>query len=410
MRRRAAEEAFKLVAEKVQRVEAESHASKLEEEQILAKLEAARRNAAVEAQARAEQERRIKEEIEMFRRLEDEERPRLEALILQRSQAETRLQQQRERFKSEEEARVRAEEQIETLREYSRSVVEPQVQQFAEDTVDIAEPAVSAGEAQIGAATLTSVETSAEPEAAPLDAEIPAAADIPPAIASYLHSVDPYKRAAAVAELARSQAKDAFALIARCFDDHSPHVRNAAARSLFNLNTDRAATFTRAAAGEIDGVRVHQMHVLHDRPYLHGAFGDRLRHVVAVSREFAARLLALLGDLVGIGEPERHSDREQVPSGQDLFAGVLDGADDRDAEAALRRAHEPRHLVVALDRVDLGEVGTHGGGRLDRDANFGDFRRRPRPGRIFGQTGGKRSARSLASRGATSGARPCWDG
>ena len=34
-----------------------------------------------------------------------------------------------------------------------------------------------------------------------------------------------------------------------------------------------------AAAGEIDGVRVHQMHALHDRPYLHGAYGDRLRHV-----------------------------------------------------------------------------------------------------------------------------------
>jgi acyl-CoA hydrolase len=29
----------------------------------------------------------------------------------------------------------------------------------------------------------------------------------------------------------------------------------------------------------LDGVRVHQMHALHERPYLHGAFGDRLRHV-----------------------------------------------------------------------------------------------------------------------------------
>lgn len=29
----------------------------------------------------------------------------------------------------------------------------------------------------------------------------------------------------------------------------------------------------------LDGVRVHQMHALRDRPYLHGAFGDRLRHV-----------------------------------------------------------------------------------------------------------------------------------
>jgi len=34
-----------------------------------------------------------------------------------------------------------------------------------------------------------------------------------------------------------------------------------------------------AAAADLDGVRVHQMHALHDRPYLHGAHGDRLRHV-----------------------------------------------------------------------------------------------------------------------------------
>jgi acyl-CoA hydrolase len=34
-----------------------------------------------------------------------------------------------------------------------------------------------------------------------------------------------------------------------------------------------------ANADRLDGVKVHQMHALHDRPYLHGAFGDRLRHV-----------------------------------------------------------------------------------------------------------------------------------
>ncbi len=32
-------------------------------------------------------------------------------------------------------------------------------------------------------------------------------------------------------------------------------------------------------ASALDGVWVHQMHAIHDRPYLHGAFGDRLRHV-----------------------------------------------------------------------------------------------------------------------------------
>jgi len=34
-----------------------------------------------------------------------------------------------------------------------------------------------------------------------------------------------------------------------------------------------------AHADELDGVNVHQMHALHDRPYLHGAFGTRLHHM-----------------------------------------------------------------------------------------------------------------------------------
>ena len=34
-----------------------------------------------------------------------------------------------------------------------------------------------------------------------------------------------------------------------------------------------------ANVGDLKGVKVHQMHALHDRPYLHGVFGDRLRHV-----------------------------------------------------------------------------------------------------------------------------------
>ena len=34
-----------------------------------------------------------------------------------------------------------------------------------------------------------------------------------------------------------------------------------------------------AAAEQLEGVSVLQMHALHDRPYLHGAYGDRLHHV-----------------------------------------------------------------------------------------------------------------------------------
>jgi len=34
-----------------------------------------------------------------------------------------------------------------------------------------------------------------------------------------------------------------------------------------------------AHAGQLSNVRVHQMHTLHDHPYLHGVYGDRLHHV-----------------------------------------------------------------------------------------------------------------------------------
>ncbi|HKO60537.1 MAG TPA: HEAT repeat domain-containing protein [Pyrinomonadaceae bacterium] len=247
VRRRAADEAFRLVAEKVQRVEAEAHAAKLEEEQILAKLEAARRNAAVEAQARAEQEKRIKEEIEMFRRLEDEERPRLEELILQRSDAESRLQHLRERLRSEEEARSRADEQAETVSEYRRPLIQTYVTERLDHAADHTEvvretaPAPVHFEEPVAA---SAAEARADED---MRADIPAAEEIPAAISSYLHSVDPYKRAAAVAELARSQSADAFALIARCFDDHSPHVRNAAARALRKLEPHKSVDlFNRA--------------------------------------------------------------------------------------------------------------------------------------------------------------------
>jgi acyl-CoA hydrolase len=34
-----------------------------------------------------------------------------------------------------------------------------------------------------------------------------------------------------------------------------------------------------AAGDRLEDVRVHQIHTVHDRPYLHGAFGDRLHHI-----------------------------------------------------------------------------------------------------------------------------------
>ena len=40
-----------------------------------------------------------------------------------------------------------------------------------------------------------------------------------------------------------------------------------------------AALDAAAADGRLQGVRIHQMHAIYDHPHLHGAYGDRLRHV-----------------------------------------------------------------------------------------------------------------------------------
>ncbi len=344
VRRRAAEEAFRLVAEKVQRVEAEAHASKLEEEQILAKLEAARRNAAVEAQGRAEQEKRIKEEIEMFRRLEDEERPRLEELILQRSQAETRLHQERERFKAEEEARVRAEEQIESLREYHRPVVD--VHEPANDTVHIPTPIapapVSAAPTHFaGVARVTSTESAAD------EAEIPASPAIPAAISSYLHSVDPYKRAAAVAELARSHTKDAFELIARSFDDPSPHVRNAAARALRRLEPQKSVDLFNRALEEGSTERRKN---IGNAIAASGLASEAIDNLVSENREETYHALSILFVMAKTGEVqpliqaiEEHENEEVCRAVLKLL--TLSGQSEL-GDAALQR----RVMGVAVNR------------------------------------------------------------
>lgn len=235
-RKHTAEQSYRVVADKVQRFEAEAHAAAVQEEQILAKLESARRNAANEAQARAEQEKRVKEEIQMFRRLEDEERPRLEALTLQRAEAESRLQETREKLRQEEEMRAFAQDEIQSFTaaaeptEFRETPQAPGKETFDEEISHV----VSPNEPEVLQQPVFTTSSDAHQ-------------DVPAAIASYLHSVDPYKRAAAVAELARSNANDAFALIAKCFDDHSPHVRNAAARALRKLEPNKTVDlFNRA--------------------------------------------------------------------------------------------------------------------------------------------------------------------
>jgi hypothetical protein len=69
---------------------------------------------------------------------------------------------------------------------------------------------------------------------------------LPVDIAERLQSPDSSQRAAALVDLADAGGEDSFELVTRCFDDPSAEVRNAAARALYTLNPDLAASFTRA--------------------------------------------------------------------------------------------------------------------------------------------------------------------
>ncbi len=335
VRRRAAEEAYRLAAEKVQRVEAEAHLRVKEEEQILAKLEAERRTVAVEAQGRAAQEKRIKEEIELFRRLEEEERPRIEVATLQRAEAEARLQQQKDRLKAEEDARLRAEEQLNILAQYQRSAVS-ETEQY-DEAVEGLSP-VMPPVADKASMSLPEQVAAVGPEESPISLSDDAASSVPPSIAVYLNSVDPYKRAAAVAELARSHSKDAFSLIANCFDDHSPQVRNAAARALHKLEPNRSVDlFNRA----LEGGSAERRRNIGSAMAASGVAAEAIDNLVSESREDTYNALSILFVMAKTGEIqplvkaiEEHPNDEISRAIIKLL--ILSGQSDI-AEAALKR-------------------------------------------------------------------------
>ena len=284
VRRRAADDAYRLIAEKAQRVEAESHARAKEEERMRAKLEAELRNAGIEAQSRAEQEKRIREEIEIFRRLEEEERPRIEGATLQLADAEARLQERKDQLPVEAEARAVAEEEFITDGDHQASVAEK----------------------------------AAAPEVNERFASVPsdevAASVVAPTIATYLNSVNPYKRAAAVAELARSGSPDAFSRIVLCFDDHSYQVRNAAARALGKLEPDRTVDLFNRALEEASADRKRNIGAAIAAS---GLATEAINNLASQSREDTYNALSILFVMAKTGEVaplvhavEEHGDDE----------------------------------------------------------------------------------------------------
>jgi hypothetical protein len=307
VKRRTAEDAYRLIAEKVQRVEAEAHARKKEEERTLAKLEAERRNAAIDAQSRAEQEKRIREELEMFRRLEDEERPRIEVATLQLADAEARLQERKERLKRDVESSVLAEEELTAIDGSQTFGIEAAATVSQTAPIEAkAQSSLIEGSQQVdgggstGSQAGETVEIAAAIDDAPGDEEISVVA-VTPAIATYLNSVDPYKRAAAVAELARSGSPDAFERIAECFDDHSSHVRNAAARALRKLEPHKAVDlFNRA----LDGASEARRRNIGAAMAASGLATEAINNLASESREDTYNALSILFVMAKTGEVE----------------------------------------------------------------------------------------------------------
>jgi hypothetical protein len=295
-----AEEEARLKAEEEARLQAEEEARlRAEEEARLKAEEEARLQAEEEARLRAEEEARLKAEEEARLQAEEEARLRAEEEARLKAEEETRLQAEEEaRVRAEEEARLRLEEERRQADEAARLKAEEeaarwraeqeaeQVRVAEEERQRAAEEArLAEAEMDLGPVVVANDGTPVEwvdvdlhetpvaqsreiqpsdyaivhdTPAQPLTKEIEFAVSekgiapldefstVPGVILKRLSSEEPTERAAAVSDLARVSGDDSFREISAAFDDPAVEVRNAAARSLFNLTSDRAATFTRA--------------------------------------------------------------------------------------------------------------------------------------------------------------------
>jgi serine/threonine protein kinase len=281
----AAEEA-RLRAEEEARLAAEAEAQRKAEEEAEARR-LAEEEARLAAEAEAEALRKAEEEREAARLLAEEEEARLRAEA--EAEAQRKADEEVARQLAEENARELAAEeaaaalQAEAISPVEHEVAEPKPVEASSGSewveVDIAEPEAvhhaEPMEASMEEAVSAESEVSSEPVILEPLLETPAVVGepvagasaskeieyavtekgvdifdenttVPRAILRRLSSEEPDERASAVIDLARVGGDDSFREINAAFDDPAVEVRNAAARSLFNVHTDRAATFTRA--------------------------------------------------------------------------------------------------------------------------------------------------------------------
>lgn len=252
-RRLAEEEAERRIQDEARRRAAEEETRRRAEEQFRRRSEEAqdqarrqaeaevRRKMEEEARQRAEMEARIRIEVEAKIRAEEEERSELRRQSRWKSTPEPRLEEADDQSTQDEEdngnlagsARIteiaqwidaRVEDQPQPRVELAGGISLPDLDQFPEFDEDT----------EGGFQAVSVPEAEADDE------------DVSAELLKQLHSRTVAKRAAALTDLARSGNSGAFSHITEAFDDKSAEVRSAAARALFELQSDRAAAFTRA--------------------------------------------------------------------------------------------------------------------------------------------------------------------
>ncbi|MGH9971629.1 MAG: HEAT repeat domain-containing protein [Pyrinomonadaceae bacterium] len=262
VRRRSEEERRKL----------EEKSQRLAEEARLRSEEEADRRAAAEARLKEERARRQAEEGVRNQtegaalRLAQEARRRKEEEVRRRLGAEARLIDQEARREAAEEERLKAEENARLQGEENR------LQSAADDQEARAVGASSADVNQKVEAPWIDVSIEPEgsgeslsgdqsPPANPHAEQVPAPpgpaqessvessvdhAKISADLLKRLNSNELGERAAALRQLSQVNSDDAFTIVSNAFDDQAVEVRNAAAQALYDMQEDRAASFTRA--------------------------------------------------------------------------------------------------------------------------------------------------------------------
>lgn len=286
-RRQAEEEARRRAEEQAQILAAEKARRLAEEEAQRRAAEEARREAEEAARLRAEEEAKRHAEEQARLRANQEERERAEAATRDRAELEARIRAEIEaKIRAEEEERYRGEAEIRRRAEHDRIVAEEAARAATKSNVpfeieraevdapvretpgdakvtDIAEwfevgienrkeivPVEPIESPFIPEDDFGPIHDGVESEFTPVSVpEVTPAAEpsyVSAELARQLTSSKASERAAAVNDLPRFGGEDAFRHISSAFDDQSAEVRNAAARSLFDWQEDRAAAFTRA--------------------------------------------------------------------------------------------------------------------------------------------------------------------